>query len=259
MYGGGSSAPRADARRNRALVLQAARSAFRERGLEVSIGEIARRAGVGAGTVHRHFPSKEALFRAATVDRIQLFTDTARDLADVQDPGEVFFRYLASVIRLTVRDKGLCEAMEAIHETAEGDFSPSTEAERDFVEALGGLLRRAQQAGAVRGDADLGDVLTLLVGCMAMERRRSGPDGPAAGAAGAPGRMTALMCDGLRAGRAVTKLSAERVIRNETRCEVCAGPVAAAGTGRPARYCGGACRQKAHRARRGRDAPGGRR
>ncbi|MEV0375323.1 helix-turn-helix domain-containing protein [Streptomyces sp. NPDC050636] len=239
MSDGGSAPSRADARRNRALVLQAARSAFEEHGLGVPLGEIARRAGVGAGTVYRHFPSKKALFRASIVDRMRLFTDTATDLADVEDPGEVFFRFLGSVVRLAARNKGLCDALEgAGSSSAEEQPGP----ERDFGEALGVLLTRAQEAGAVRKDVVLDDVRALLVGCMSMERQR-------AGATGSPGRMTALMCDGLRANRTVTKLPAEAVDRNETRCEACGGPVVPAATGRPARYCGGACRQKAHRAR----------
>ncbi|MFJ9414980.1 TetR/AcrR family transcriptional regulator [Streptomyces sp. NPDC101227] len=226
-------------------MLQAARSAFEERGLGVPLGEIARRAGVGAGTVYRHFPSKDALFRASVVDRIQLFTDTARDLADAEDPGGVFFRFLASVVRLAAQNKALCDALEAAGGAGAADAEVSTGPERDFAEALGVLVVRAQQAGAVRPDVELDDVRAVLVGCMTMERRRSG-EGTAAGA---PGRMTALMCDGLRASRTVTKLPTMAAGRNETRCEVCDGPVAAAPTGRPARYCGAACRQKAHRAR----------
>lgn len=237
--GSGMASLRADARRNRVLVLQAARSAFEEAGLAVPLGEIARRAGVGAGTVYRHFASKEALFRATVVDRVRLFTDSARELAEAEDPGAVFFRYLAAVVRLSVRNKGLCDALEA---SAEGRFEPSPGVEKDFREALAVLLARAQQAGAVRRDVTVEDVLGLLLGCLSMEQRQ-GPDG-------APGRLTALMCDSLRAGRRVTKLPprvAQR--RNETGCAACGGPVPSARTGRPARYCGAACRQKAHRER----------
>ncbi|MFF7410272.1 TetR/AcrR family transcriptional regulator [Streptomyces lydicus] len=236
------TAARADARRNRALVLQAARSAFEERGLGVPLGEIARRAGVGAGTVYRHFPSKDALFRAAVVDRIELFTDTARDLVDAEDPGAVFFRFLASVVRLTSRNKALCDTLET---AGAGPFAPSPGTGRDFDEALEALLTRAQQAGAVRRDVGMTDLRALLVGCLSMERARAagGPE------VDAPGRMTALMCDALRARPSVTKLPPEAGKRNESRCEVCGGALAAARTGRPARYCGGACRQKAHRGR----------
>ncbi|MEV5509160.1 TetR/AcrR family transcriptional regulator [Streptomyces orinoci] len=235
-----ASAPvRSDARRNRALVLGAARSAFEEAGLAVPLSEIARRAGVGAGTVYRHFPSKEALFRATVVDRIRLFADTARELAHSAEPGPVFFRYLASVVRLSALNKGLCDALEA---AAKGRFTLSAGIEREFREALAVLLDRAQQAGAARRDVTVDDVLALLLGCLSMEQRR-GPDG-------VPGRMTTLACDSLRPGRSITKLSpVPPVGRNETGCAVCGEPVPAARTGRPARYCGGACRQKAHRQR----------
>ncbi|MEU9499184.1 helix-turn-helix domain-containing protein [Streptomyces sp. NPDC048196] len=238
----GHAPARADARRNRALVLQAARSAFEEQGLGVPLGEIARRAGVGAGTVYRHFPSKEALFRAAVVERIELFTDTARDLVDVDDPGEVFFRYLSSVVRLASRNKALCDALEA---AGTGHFAPSPEVGRDFDEALESLLTRAQLAGAVRLDVGLADLKALLVGCLSMEQARSGPDGDG----GAPGRMAALMCDALRSHGTVTKLPGSSGNRNETCCAECGTVIEAARTGRPARYCGGACRQRAHRAR----------
>ncbi|WP_324608813.1 helix-turn-helix domain-containing protein [Streptomyces sp. MspMP-M5] len=245
---------RADARRNRALVLQAARSAFEERGLGASLDEIARRAGVGAGTVYRHFPSKEALFKEAVRERLRLLADAAGDLAEVEDPGGVFFRFLASVVRLAAPNRGLCEALEAAGESgrapADGEQAGP---DLEFLVALGVLLGRAQQAGAVREDVDLDDVRTLLTGCLAMERRRSAGRGSAAADAGpgavAVGRMTMLMLDGLRADRAVTKLPVAAPVRNETRCRVCGAALAAARTGRPARYCGGACRQKAHRAR----------
>ncbi|OKI00394.1 TetR family transcriptional regulator [Streptomyces sp. CB02923] len=235
----GLAPARADARRNRELVLQAARSAFEEQGLGVPLGEIARRAGVGAGTVYRHFPSKEALFRATVADRVRLFTDTAHDLADAEDPVAVFFRFLAAVVRLASRNKALCDALEA---AGEGNYEPSPHTERAFSDALGVLLARAQEAGGVRKDVVLADVLTLLVGCLSMEQRQM--------SSGAPqGRMTALMCDGLRNGKGVTKLPHHVSGRNESRCEVCGGSVAPARTGRPARFCGGACRQKAHRIR----------
>ncbi|MEU1674012.1 TetR/AcrR family transcriptional regulator [Streptomyces roseifaciens] len=243
----GSASLRSDARRNRALVLQAARSAFEEAGLGVPLGEIARRAGVGTGTVYRHFPSKTDLFRATVSDRVRLFTDTARELAHADDPGGVFYRYLSAVIRLTVRNKGLCDALEGLGSR----FDASPGVETDFREALSALLRRAQQADAVRKDVTVDDLMALLMGCLSMEQRR----GPGV----APGRMTALACDSLRPGRNVTKLPPNPpVSRNETRCAVCDGPVPSARTGRPARYCGAPCRQKAHRERaRARTAPGG--
>src|SRR5215831_4010426 len=78
---------RADAARNREKVLNAAREAFAESGYSVPLDEIAARAGVGPGTVYRHFPAKEALFQAVVTARIEDLTDDAQARADDADPG----------------------------------------------------------------------------------------------------------------------------------------------------------------------------
>ena len=83
---------RADARRNRARVLDVAREVFAAEGLTVPIDEIARRAGLGIGTVYRHFPTKEALFEAIVLDRIERLTALAES-APGADPGEAFFDF----------------------------------------------------------------------------------------------------------------------------------------------------------------------
>src|SRR3569833_4233648 len=90
---------RADARRNRAKVLAAAEEAFAADGLAVPRVDIARRAGVGAGTVYRHFPSKEALFQAVVLERIEQFAEEARALATAANPGDAFLDYFVRVIK----------------------------------------------------------------------------------------------------------------------------------------------------------------
>ncbi|MFH8367988.1 TetR/AcrR family transcriptional regulator [Streptomyces sp. NPDC018031] len=252
---------RSDARRNRARVLEAARSAFSERGLTVPLGEIARRAGVGAGTVYRHFPSKETLFQAVVEESVERFTGEARQLAGAEDPAEAFFVFLTGVVHRAGADKALREALGAL---TEAPYRRRSDALEEFGRAVGVLLTRAQEAGAVRQDADLADVRALLVGALAMERHRS--------SAGGPGRAMVILCDGLRPPGSgswpalppqrsnVTKPRPRRAgsngtdgeDRNETRawvCEVCGGLMRPARTGRPARFCGAACRQKAHRRR----------
>ncbi|HEX4865705.1 MAG TPA: helix-turn-helix domain-containing protein, partial [Acidimicrobiales bacterium] len=87
----GASGLRADARRNRELILAAADKAFAEEGLGVPVDEIARRAGVGAGTLYRHFPTKEALFEAVLVAHLDGITERARALAEREDPDEALF------------------------------------------------------------------------------------------------------------------------------------------------------------------------
>ena len=83
---------RADAARNRARVLEVAYDTFAAEGLTVPIDEIARRAGVGAGTVYRHFPTKEALVVAVAEDRVRRIAERARTLLAVEGPGQALFR-----------------------------------------------------------------------------------------------------------------------------------------------------------------------
>ena len=108
---------RADARRNRDRVLEAARVAFAAEGSEASLDEIARRAGVGAGTVYRHFATKEALFEAVVIDRIGELVDEARDLAEDPDPGRAFASFVGSLAREGALKRDLVEtlARDGIH------------------------------------------------------------------------------------------------------------------------------------------------
>ena len=89
---------RADAARNRARVLEVAYDTFAAEGLSVPIDEIARRAGVGAGTVYRHFPTKEDLYRAVVEDRIGNIVDEGRAVLRADDPGEGLFAILRSMV-----------------------------------------------------------------------------------------------------------------------------------------------------------------
>ncbi|MEU8125103.1 TetR/AcrR family transcriptional regulator [Spirillospora sp. NPDC049024] len=228
-------AQRADARRNRERILQAAFEAFAADGRLVPLDDIARRAGVGAGTVYRHFPTKEALFQAVVSDRIERIVDEAQALVHADDPGEAFYGFLMWVVERAMFNHALCDALAADLRTLDVQGM-----DEQFASALGGLLRRAQDAGAVRSDVDVQDVRALMVGAMLMERRRR-PEGR-------PGRMTALACDALRPVTKDDETLPES--RNERRCEVCGKPLTSAPTGRPARFCGAACRQKAHRRRK---------
>ena len=103
---------RADAARNRARVLEVAYETFAAEGLSVPIDEIARRAGVGAGTVYRHFPTKEDLFRAVVEDRIASIVDDGRALLSSGEPGEALFTFLRSaVLQWGATDRGLADAL----------------------------------------------------------------------------------------------------------------------------------------------------
>lgn len=158
---------RADAARNRARVLDVAYAAFAEEGLSVPIDEIARRAGVGAGTVYRHFPNKEALFSAIASNRLQYLVDRAAALTEAKGPGEAFFAYLDVLVDEGKSDQGLVDALAGIGFDVAAAIP---EAERRFMALLEDLLTRAQAAGTVRADIGVSDVKALLVGCQAMQR-----------------------------------------------------------------------------------------
>ena len=158
---------RADAARNRARVLEVAYETFAADGLGVPIDEIARRAGVGAGTVYRHFPTKEDLYRAVIEDRINRIVDDGRALLASGDPGEALFTFLRSmVLQWGATDRGLAEALAGFGIDVKAAMP---EAEDAFLGLLDDLLRAAQKAGTVRPDVDVRDVKALMVGAQAMQ------------------------------------------------------------------------------------------
>jgi AcrR family transcriptional regulator len=164
---------RADARRNRARILEVAFEAFAADGLAVPVQEIARRAGVGTGTVSRHFPTKELLFQAILVDRARLLIDSAERLTRSGDPGAAFFEFFSLILAEGTANRGVAEALAGAGYDI--DAVP-TRGGLDIMGALGGLLARAQRAGAVRGDVEVADVKALITGCLA---RMAGAADPA--------------------------------------------------------------------------------
>lgn len=178
---------RADARRNRMRVLTAAQEAFEAEGVAVPLDEIARRAGVGAGTVYRHFPSKEALFEAVVSHRLDELAQAARDAHAAADAGPAFFDLFTRVVEQAVLNKALCDALFA--ETGKQMHADSRK-KSEFRSTMDALLRRAQDAGAVRKDVDGEDVFAAVIGALTMARHGSGPSG----------RMIGIVRDGLRAG-----------------------------------------------------------
>lgn len=180
---------RADAARNRAKVLEAARAAFAVEGVAVPLDDIARRAGVGAGTVYRHFPTKEALFEAVVADRIDALAAEGEAASLAADPAAAFFDFFASMLADADEKKDLADALTA----AGVGLSQETLASAARLHAaLDALLVRAVDAGAVRSGITVADLHALAVGALAAERH--------AGAAPdyRPGRLTELICDGLR-------------------------------------------------------------
>ncbi|MFZ1163333.1 TetR/AcrR family transcriptional regulator [Mycobacterium sp.] len=180
---------RADAAHNRARVLETAYETFAAEGLSVPIDEIARRAGVGAGTVYRHFPTKEDLFRAVVESRLRHIITEGRALLDRPGPDEALFSFLRSmVLDWGATDQGLVEALSGLGIDVD---SVAPDAEDAFRGLLGELLAAAQRAGTVRADVDVPEIKALLVGCQAMQ----GYDNARAE------RVTGVVIDGLRPSR----------------------------------------------------------
>jgi AcrR family transcriptional regulator len=179
---------RADAARNRARVLEVAYETFAADGLSVPIDEIARRAGVGAGTVYRHFPTKEALFQAVIAERIKDIVDEGRTLLTEADPADALFSFLRSmVLHWGAADRGLVDALAGLGIDV---MNVVPEAENQYLAVLGDLLAAAQRAGTARADVTVAEVKALLVGCQAMQSYN----------ADVAERVTDVVFDGLRAG-----------------------------------------------------------
>lgn len=180
---------RADALRNRQRVLAEAEKVFATEGLAVPIDEIARRAEVGVGTLYRHFPTKEALYAAIVLSRLETATAAAQELAKARDPGDAFFAFLEQLVSMGSVKKDLLEALGA----SGAEYKESLGgAKKALGEALGKLLARAQRAGDVRRDATVPDVFALIHGPFAVAGMH-GAD------AAARARLFAMVCDGLRA------------------------------------------------------------
>jgi AcrR family transcriptional regulator len=179
---------RADARRNRDQILRAADEAFAEEGLAVPVDEIARRAGVGAGTLYRHFPTKEALFEAVLISHMDAIAARGQELAGHEDGGAALFEFLDCLARESASKKDLIDALAGAGIDVKERASESKHA---VEEAFAVLLSRAQEGGYIRGDVTLADLFALVMGCCAMAGQ------PGAGASRE--RMLAIVFDGMKA------------------------------------------------------------
>jgi AcrR family transcriptional regulator len=151
---------RADAARNRAQLLAAAREAFTERGSEASLEEIARRAGVGVGTLYRHFPTRQALLEAVYVDEVEALCRSTADFAG-EPPWDALNKWFLRFVDYVTTKKALVNEMMA---TVDKD-APVFKTCHDAIFAAGEpLLAAAKQAGAVRSDVEFVDVIRLISG-----------------------------------------------------------------------------------------------
>jgi AcrR family transcriptional regulator len=179
---------RADAVRNRVRVLEAAEAVLATQGLSAPIDEIAQRAGVGIGTVYRHFPTKEALYAAIVINRVQRLSEEAQALVDSDDAGEAFNTLLSRWVEHGATSKALADALADSGFDVRAATASVKQQHRAAVEAV---LLRAQRAGAVRDDVQIDDLMSLLTGaCLASAYAGFDPDLRA--------RTLAILCDGLR-------------------------------------------------------------
>jgi AcrR family transcriptional regulator len=179
-----SRAPRADAVANRARIVAAARAAFTERGFEVPLDDIAAHAGVGPGTVHRHFRTKADLVDAVLAMSVMDLVAEARARVDADDPGAALRSFLEHLVSAGA------DAHELAHRLgpAAGDIqSAVAEPTAELGEWLSRLRLRAQEAGAVRGDLDDNELAAVIAAAHAAFTHPTG--GPAA---------IAIVLDGLR-------------------------------------------------------------
>ncbi len=152
---------RADARRNREKILAAASVAFAESGLEAQVEDIARRAGVGVGTVYRHFPTKEALVEALAAEHFEDLAAIAEAALEEQgDAWEVFAGAVWRSANAAAADVAWCEIIGG-HPTA---VQAASRGRQRLAGAMTTLIGRAQAAGLMRADATVDDVRTIMCG-----------------------------------------------------------------------------------------------
>jgi AcrR family transcriptional regulator len=148
---------RADAQRNLDRILEAAAAAYAEVGPDVTIDEIARRAGVGHGTVFRRFPSKDALRAAVIRVRLDELLARAQELLEKPDAGAALEEFVWVAAEASRRDRALFEGIEQ----CEG-FPDVSEAKQELHDVVGKLIRRAQRSGAIRRGLDSRDIGALV-------------------------------------------------------------------------------------------------
>jgi AcrR family transcriptional regulator len=177
---------RADARRNRGELLDVARQVIAEEGVDASLRDIARRAGVGIGTLYRHFPTRLALQEGVFRSQVETVCARGRELAEDPSPGDAFAAWLRVLTGFLATKRGLSHALISTLGKDSELISSCGQVMRTTAEQL---LERAQQAGTVRKDLTAMDVMRLMHGIgVAVEQTPGDAD-----------RMLSLLLDGVRA------------------------------------------------------------
>ena len=179
--------PRADAIRNRERVLQAAKAVFSAGGSDASLEAVAERAGVGIGTLYRHFPTREALFEAVYRREVQQLSELAEQLKSEAAPVDALRRWLRSNVEFVATKKGMLAALAL---TVDGSSELYAHTFERLTKAVGALLDRAVAAGEIRADISAEDLLRALVGMCYMHDQRGWQDSVL--------RLVDVFVDGLR-------------------------------------------------------------
>jgi AcrR family transcriptional regulator len=184
--------PRADALRNRKRVTAGARKCMARAGLDAQMDEIAREAGVGVGTVYRHFKDKDELVEALAFERFERLEELAHEALAEDDPWTSFERFMRASAHIQTDDRALSEVL-----TSRPDTMRRAAESVDMLDLVAQLLARAQKAGVVRKDARPEDI-PMIMCALAGTFRNPMAD---------PDRYIGIVLDGLRAtGRTRTKL-----------------------------------------------------
>jgi AcrR family transcriptional regulator len=182
-------AQRADACRNRDRLLEVASEAFSAHGVDASLESIAKEAGVGIGTLYRHFPTRDALVEAVYRHNVDLLCDGATELRESLPPDQALAEWMQRFVAYVATKKGLATYLKSVV-SAESDLFQTTQGR--VRETVGSLVGAAAEAGTIRDRIDGMDLLRALSGvCMMTDS----PGGPEQGA-----RVASLLMDGLRFG-----------------------------------------------------------
>ncbi|HLY81301.1 MAG TPA: helix-turn-helix domain-containing protein [Caulobacteraceae bacterium] len=179
--------PRADAQRNRERLIEAAKAAFADVGADVSLEEIARRAGVGIGTLYRHFPTRDAIVEAVYRREVQQLARSAKRLLASRPAGEALHQWMRLFVDYIATKKVIAQALSTLVGGTTDLYAASGVL---ITDAMTMLVTRAAAAGDIRADADPADLLHALVGFT------YAPSGPGWQASAL--RLIDILMDGLR-------------------------------------------------------------
>lgn len=161
-----SPKPRADAQRNRERILEVAKQAFTQSGANASLDDIAKKAGVGPGTLYRHFPTRDALLESVYRTEVQKLAEAEQKFAETMPPREALRAWMLLFVDYIATKKIIAPALKpsvgAISKRVEASYAP-------IHEAVRALVKRAIKAGEIRRDVDPIDLLRALIGVAYLE------------------------------------------------------------------------------------------